>query len=113
MNQFTRRTVATFVLVIPVVMMGCGGPELTDEELGHVHNGIPKLDGDDNLIPFPRPVPALPPDLDPATKPAVQPSGATLPAVQPTGTTLSAVQPTGTTIPATQSTSTLPTAQGT
>ena len=84
-------------------MSGCGGSELTDKDLGHVHNGIPKLDGDDKPVQFPRPVPALPPDLDPATQPAVQPSGGTLPAVQPTGKTL----------PAVQSTATLPTAQGT
>ena len=103
MKQPICRIVAFLVTAIPLTLAGCGGPELTDQELGHVHNGIPKLDGDQDLIPFPRAVPALAADLDPATQPAVQPSGATLPAVQPTGTTL----------PASQGTATLPTAQGT
>lgn len=113
MNQQNRRTVSFLVMVVLFAMAGCGGPELTDKDLGHVHSGIPKLDGDDKPVQFPRPVAALPPDLDPATQAAVQPSGATLPAFQPSGTTLPAVQPSGSTLPASQSTATLPTAQGT
>jgi len=107
-----------------LVVCGCGGPELTDQELGHVHSTVPKLPGDEKQIPFPQLPAKLPPALDRTTHSILQPTGstgsvvqgtgATQAVVQGTGVTLPAVQPTGTTLPAVQGTvSTFPTSQGT
>ena len=97
-----NQRVAAFVLISTVLTLsGCDKPKLEDKELGTVHNTIPKLDGDDRPVQFPRPVKSLPgAQSTGVTVPVAQPTASTLPAVAPTGTSQPAAQPSGATLPA-------------
>ena len=94
--------VAAFALISTVLTLsGCDKPELEDKELGTVHNTIPKLDGDDQPVQFPRPVKTLPgAQSTGVTVSAAQPTASTLPAVAPSGASHAAAQPSGATLPA-------------
>jgi hypothetical protein len=88
-SKFPKKGFAILVL-LAFAVGGCGGPELTDEDLGKIHYSIPKLKGDEGVIPFPPRA---------AMEPSSQPTGATQPADQPSG-----AEPMGTALPASQAT---------